>query len=145
MSGKSLKKTLKRITKSKEEIKSDMARAQKVEHMKNVVRIAYPIIESVDTIYDGQTVVNALSGFVMALVEQKASEIKISDINIDISGEEDSKIKDAIEKLIETFKDEPAKELSSILERFGKTMGDYGAHEFLKNKMTDLPIDKILA
>lgn len=145
MSVKNLKKALKKITKSKDEIHSDMVRIQKIEHMKKIVREVYPVINEVDSIYDGQTTVNALAGFLMALVEQKASEIKVGDLELDLSKEEDSKIKDVIIKLKEMFKDEPAKEFSSILERFGKTMGDYGANEFLKNKMTELPIDKILA
>jgi hypothetical protein len=142
---KNLKKAIKKVPKTKDEIASDIARSQKVEHMKDVVRYVYPIIEKVDSIYDAQTVVNALSGFIMAHVEAKSLELKLVDLPIDLSGEENNKIKEAIVKLIELMKDEPAKELSSILERLGKTLGDYGAAEFLKNPMSELPITKILA
>ena len=142
---KTLKKEIKRVNKSKDEIKSDFLRQEKVAHMKDVVKFVYPILEGMDTIYDAQTVTNALSGFIMAHIEAKTMDFKVSDLPIDLSGEENNKTKKAIVDLIELLKDEPAKELSSILERLGKTLGDYSAHEFLKNPMSELPISKILA
>ena len=142
---KKLKQAIKKVPKSKEEIKSDIKRQEKIQHMKDIVRSIYPIIEKVDSIYDGQTVVNALSGFISAHVENKSAQFLLSDLPIDLKGENNTKIKIAIEDLILLLKDEPAKELAATLERLGKTFGDYGANEFLKNPMTELPITKILA
>ena len=142
---KKLKQAIKKVPKTKEELKSDIARNIKVEHIKNTIRKIYPVIEKTDSIYDGQTVVNALGGFIMAHIENESAKFKLSDLPIDLSKEDDSKIKTAIEEIMKLMKDEPAKELASTLERLGKTMGDFSAHEFLKNKMEELPLNKILA
>lgn len=142
---KNLKKAIKRVPKDKEAIVSTFLQQEKIAHIKEVVRNIYPLLEKVDSIYDAQTSVNALSGFISAHIENQAAKIKLNELPIDLSKEEDSKIKEAILAIMELCKNEPAKELSSILERLGKTMGDYGAHEFLKNPMEQLSVDKILA
>ena len=59
-----------RINKSKEQILADMASKQKVEHIKEVVRKVFPLLK-VPTIYDGQTTLNALTGFIKADLEEK--------------------------------------------------------------------------
>lgn len=145
MSNKTLKKAIKRINKSKEEIQADMTHTAKTNHLKEVVRNMFPSLEKVDTIYDAQTTVNALSGFITALIEKKVLEIRLSDLVIDLSKEEDSKIKTAILEIIETMKDESAQELSETLERFGSTLGKLGAHKFLEKPMTEITIDDILS
>lgn len=145
MSTKTLKKAIKRVNKSKEEISTEIAHTEKTNHLKEVVRSMFPVLEKVDTIYDSQTTVNALSGFITALIEKKVSDIKLSDLEIDLSKEEDSKIKTAILEIMELMKDENAQELSETLERFGSTLGKLGAHKFLEKPMNEITIDDILS
>lgn len=142
---KKLKQTVKRINKSKDEIASDIAHARKVAHIKDVVREIFPKVAEMESIYDAQTVVNALSGFIEAHIEKKLGDIKLSEITIDLSKEEDSAIKTAMIALIESFQAEGAKELAETLERFGRTLSSYGADKFLKNPMNTITIDDILA
>lgn len=139
-----IKKAAKRNNLSKDEIKSQLEMDTKVNHLKDVIRSLFPHLETLDTIYDAQTVVNALSGFISAHVEKKLSEIKLSDVSIDLSKEEDSKIKTSIEALIELLQDEPAKDLSQTLERLGKAFSELGAHNFLKKSMSEISVTDIV-
>ncbi len=128
---------------SKDQIIEQMAAEKKVAHIKEVVRKVFPIIENMDTVYDAQTVVNALGGFIAAEVEKTVGKIKLSEIEIDISGEEDGKIKTAIMELIALFPDESAQELSETMERLGTTLQSYVATNAMKEKM-DIKIDDIV-
>lgn len=145
MSGKTLQKAIKRVNKSKEEIVSDIKQIEKVKHIKEVVRSIFPLMEQVDTVYDAQTVVNALSGFISAHIENKVAEIKLSDLPIDLSKEEDSKIKTAISGILELMKDESAQELTETLERLGTTLQQYIVHTHMGAPMSTITIDNIVS
>jgi hypothetical protein len=142
---KKLKKAVKRINKSKGEIVEDIKRKEKIEHMKWVVRTLYPLIERQDTIYDAQTVVNALSGFITAHIEKKVLDIKMNQLEIDLSGEEVSKIKSSIENIITLMRNESAQELSETLERLGQALSQYSANKFMKQPMSTIKLEDILA
>ena len=135
----------KRVPKTKEQLKDEMKFQQKVTHLKEVVTQLFPVLEKVDTIYDAQTVVNALSGFITAHVEKKVVEIKLKEIEIDLSAEEDSKIKSAIMELIAMFPEESAQELSENLERLGSVFSKFAADKFLKQPMSELKVTDIVA
>lgn len=142
---KKLKQSLKRINKTKEEVASDIKRAEKVAHMKDVVRAIYPLLEGQSTIYDAQTVVNALSGFITAHIEKKVLDIKLNDIEIDLSKEDPSKIKSSIVDIIALMKDESAQELTETLERLGRALSQYSANTFMKKPMAEIKLEDILA
>ncbi len=133
-----------RVNLSKDQILQEQKFQQKVQHLKEIVRKLFPELEAVDTIYDAQTVVNALAGFIDAHIETKVQEIKLSDITIDLSKEEDSKIKTAILNIIDMFPGESAQELSENLERLGQTFSKYAADKFLKQSMSTLTVDDIV-
>lgn len=130
-----MKNPLKRKNLSKEQITEQLANEQKIAHIKQIVRTAFPVIEKVDTVYDAQTTVVALAGLIEAEVENKVKQIKLSEITIDLSKEEDSKIKKAIQKLYDMFPDECAQEFSETLERLGSTLQAHVANEGMKGKM----------
>ncbi len=133
-----------RTNKSKEQILLEMKQMEKVKHIKEVVRKVYPLLD-VDTIYDAQTVLNAIQGFVKVDLEERLDQIKLSDLKLDFSKEKDSKIKTAMQAIVEVMKEEPADEFSQTIERLSRAFSDFGAQKFLKNPMTDLKIDEILA
>lgn len=145
MSTKTLKKAIKRVNKSKEQIQSDIIQQQKVAHIKEVVRQLFPKIESVDTVYDAQTAVNALSGFIAAHIEGQVAKIKLSELPIDLSQEPDSKIKTAIVEIMDIMKDESAQELSETLERLGTTLQQYIVHTHMSAPMSTITIDNLLS
>lgn len=145
MSNKTLKKAVKRVNKSKEQILNDMDHAKKVAHIKEMVRQLFPLVENVDTVYDAQTAVNALSGFIAAHIENKVALIKLSELPIDLSGEEDSKIKTSIVAIMELFKDESAQELSETLERLGSTLQQFIVHTHMSAPMNTIKIDDLVS
>lgn len=127
---------------NKDQIKDQIANDLKVKHIKEVVRIAFPAIDKLDTVYDAQTAVNALSGLIESEIESIVKDIKMSSLAIDLSEEKDSKIKAAILKIISLFPDESAQELSETLERLGTTLQAYvsgkGMSEKMKIKVDDI-------
>lgn len=122
-----------------------MAFQNKVTHLKEILRAIFPKLQDVESIYDAQTVVNALSGFIAAHVQQKMNEIKLSDIEIDLSKEKPSKITAAILEIKDMFGDESAKEFSESMERFGKALQQYSAQTFMKQPMTTISVDDIVS
>lgn len=135
----------KRQNMTEHQILMEIQGKQRVEHAKQIVRDMFPILENVDTIYDAQTVVNALCGFIMPHIENYMSKIKLSDLPIDLSKEEDNKIKIALEKLLEILKDEPAKQLMGVLDQFGAGFAKFGADKFLKQPMNTITVDDMVA
>lgn len=133
-----------RINKTKEQILSDIKQKQKVEHIKEVVRKVYPLLD-VDTIYDAQTVLNAIQGFIKVDLEERLDKIKLSDLALNFDKEKDSKIKTAMQTIVKELADEPADEFSQTIERLARAFSDFGAQKFLKNDMGSLKIEEILA
>lgn len=142
---KEIKKAAKRINKTKEQVETEIKIQQTNNHIKEICSSIFPHLEKLDTIYDAQTAVNALSGFIMAHIEERLCSIKLDEIKIDLSKEEDGKIKTAVLALAELLKDEKAKSLASILDRFGQTFSRLGAEKFLKQSMAEVKLEDIVA
>lgn len=145
MSNQTLKKAIKRVNKTKKEIVNDMQMQDKVKHIKEVVRNIFPMIEKLDSVYDAQTAVNALSGFISAYIEQRVAVIKLSELPIDLSKEEESNIKTAILEIMELLKDESAQEVSETLERLGTTLQQYIIHTHMTQPMSSIKIDDLVS
>lgn len=135
----------KRANKAKEEIAAEMKRKAEIEHQKKLVRAMFPILNSVESIYDAQTVVNALSGFIKADMEDKIAELKVSDLEIDLKKEDDGAIKTAILELQELFSKEGADDASKLLERFGSMLSTFSSREFMKKPMDSIKPDDFIA
>lgn len=135
---------LKRKNKSKEEISQQLANDKKVAHIKDLVRIVFPVIENMDTVYEAQTTVNALSGFIEAEIEKIAGKVKLSEIEIDLSKEEEGSIKTALTELVALFPDESAQELAETMERLGTTLQAFVSNNAMKEKMT-ITVDDIVS
>lgn len=129
--------------KSKAQIADDMRRIAQNKHVKEVVQKIFPLLK-VPTIYDGQTVVNAIAGFIKADLEEKTDVVKMSEVVIDLSKEKENEIKTSMVAIIELMKDEKAQDLSQILEKMGQVFSQYGSEKFLKNPMSSLLLNEIL-
>lgn len=136
---------VKRINKSKEEIAAQMKYNQEIEHQKKLARAMFPILSSQETIYDAQTVVAALAGFIKADMEDKIAALKVKDLEIDLSKEKDSPIKTAMLELRKLFEKESADDAAKLLERFGTTLSQYSSKEYMKNSMDTIKMDDFIA
>lgn len=135
----------KRKNLNKDEIKAQMEHQQKVAHVKAVVRQVFPFISSLETVYDGQTVLNALAGLIADEIENAVAKIKLSDITINLSEQKDSPMKQAMVGILASMKEESAQELSETLERFGNVLNTFGADKFLRSPMKSVNIDDLVA
>ncbi len=133
-----------RVNKSKEQIEADLKQIEKVKHIKHIVRETFPLLK-VDTIYDAQTVLNALQGFIKVELEKRVDDIKIRDLNLSFKEEKDSNIKETMVNIIRFMAEESADDFSQIAERLARAFSDFGAQKFLKNPMDSLKIEEILA
>lgn len=134
-----------RVNKSKTQLVEDIQKKQKTDRERTLVKLMFPLVEGQDSIYDAQTAVAALSGFIKADVDRRAAELLVQDLKIDLSKEKDSKIKTAVLELLGLLGPEKARDVANLLERFGNTLAQYSAHEYMKQSMKEISLDKILA
>lgn len=134
----------KRVNKTKDEIAKEMAHRAKVEHQKALARRMFPLLE-VESIYDGQTALNALSGYIKFEIAVRESKLKINDLLLDLKKEPDTQITKVMEALKAEFQDEPAKELSELMERMAKTLEAFIARKYINNPMSEIKLEDIVA
>lgn len=134
-----------RASKTKQEITEEMRRKAKINREIALCKMIWPLLEVQDSIYDAQTVLNAASGYVSFETQKRMDEIKVSELKIDLSKEPESKIKDSVLSIIGLIDGESAKDSSSLLERFGKTLSQYGAAQYLKNPMKSISMKDIIS
>jgi anionic cell wall polymer biosynthesis LytR-Cps2A-Psr (LCP) family protein len=135
----------KRVNKSKDEVAAEMKHKAVVAQQKELVKKIFAAISNQDTVFDAQTVLNALSGFIKYELQQKEATLKINDLLLDLSKQPKGKISKAMEILKAELQNESAKDIAMLLERFGNTLGQYSAATFMKNKMSKIKIEDILA
>lgn len=135
----------KRVNKTKDQIASEIKHFEKVNREKALVKLMFPIIANQSTIYNAQTVLSALSGFIKNEMDKRSSEFLVRDLKIDLSKEKDGEIKTAINTMIGLLEIEKAKESALLLERFANILAQHSASEFMKKPMSDISIDKIIA
>jgi hypothetical protein len=131
--------------KTKQEIINEIKHTEDVKTIKKIITDIYPLISELDTIYDAQTTLGAVSGFIKADLDEKIRKIKVSEVEIDVSKEKELKIKAIIEKIVKKVKDESAQDVSETLERLARAFSDFGAIEFVKGPMDKVKLDDILA
>ena len=136
---------MKRTNKTKPEIVDEIKRKEKVQHQIAMVKDMFPIVENMKTIYDAQTVLSAVSGFINGEIAKKNVELKVSDLNIDLSKEEDGEIKTNMITLIGLIENEGAEDIADLLERFSDILTKVAADKFLKQPMSELKVEDIVA
>lgn len=135
----------KRVNKTKEQLTAQIEHKSKVEREKTLVKLIFPALATQKTVYDGQTVLGALSGFIKVEIDKKSASLLVKDLPIDLSKEEDSEIKSAISTLIGMLALENAKDMSVLLERFGNILAQYSANEYMKQPINTIKIENIVA
>jgi len=134
----------KRVNKTKDEIAKEMAHKANIEKQKALARRMFPLL-AVESIYDGQTALNALSGYIKFEMAVRESKLKINDLLLDLKKEPDTQITKVMEALKAEFQDEPAKELSDLMERMAKTLESFIARKYINNPMSEIKLEDIVA
>jgi hypothetical protein len=137
-----IKKT--RVNKTKEQIANDIKQKQKIERMVALVKLMWPFLENQEKIYDAQTALNALGGYIELGLKLKEDETTVGSLGIDLSKEDDSLIKTSMLHLIGLTEKEPARDIVTLTKKLADMLGQYGANEFLKGPMSKIKVTDIV-
>ncbi len=135
-----------RTNKTKAELLQQAELKQKIERMVSLVKLMWPFIESQKTIYDTQTVFNALGGYIELGLKIKDDDLKIKDLDLvkKLAKEEDSEIKTAMINLVGLLELESARETMTLVRKVADHIGQFGATEFVKGPMTNIKLTDIV-
>lgn len=134
-----------RTNKTKQIITEEIRRQDDLKREIALCKLIWPIIATQESIYDAQTILNATSGFINFGFQKEMDKVKVRDLKIDLAKEPESEIKEAMISLLALLEPEKSKETASLLERFGKTLAQYGSAQYLKNSMSVLKMKDIIA
>lgn len=128
--------TPKRINKTKEQVKAEMLVKQDVEQEHKLALMIFPYLKKMDTLYDAQTLLHGISGYVHHELEKKMNGVKVSELPVDLSQEKEGVFRDAFKDLLVLLQDEDADHTVKFMKRFGDMLGYFGSKEYLKNPMS---------
>lgn len=135
----------KRANLTKEQLESRIEYNLEIERQKALARKIFPFIENMKTVYDGQTVVNAVAGYLKFELLKCEEALKVSDVPIDLSNEKSSEIKTAMEGIIDAVQMDSAKETIALLETMGSKLPGYLAGVHMKDPMDTIKIGDFIA
>lgn len=136
--------TPKRINKTKNEIAQEMAYTEKLKRFKSMATRIFPLLVT-DTIYDAQTALDAVSGFIKEDIAIRESAWKVNDLPIDFSSQPEGKITNTMNAIKVELQQENALEVSEFLELFSRTFTSFGSKQFLAKPMSEISMDDIIA
>lgn len=130
----------KRVNKTKSQIQAEMAYQEKqkakAEKEKYIAKTVFPLVENLKTIYDAQTVFNAVAGYLQFGLVNAESKLKVSDLEIDLTKQEDSEVGKAVKEIIRLTGDVDARTVANLLERMGQKLAEFVATKHLQDPMT---------
>lgn len=136
----------KRVNKTKEEIAYDMKVQQVAKEKIALVRRIYPLVKDQKSIYDIQTALYGLAGYIKAELQKREREILLSDLNLDFSNEpKDNEITKAILAVYADLSGEKAWMLEKLLSEFGDSLQKYGAHKYMQQTPDAITESEIIA
>lgn len=130
---------------SKEEIAAALAYKSKIERQKTLARLLFPAVETLPTVYDAQTALNATAGYIKAGMIEKEAELNMSDLRINISKTQDGAIKEAMTHLLESVRDENAKDALELIDAMGRKLPEFLANKHMKDPMTEVTAAEYIA
>lgn len=131
--------------KSKEQIAAEIKQNEKVKNDKIIVKLLFPFMENMKTIYDAQTALEAVSGYIKEGLAKKSELIKVKDLEVNLTQETESEVTSLMKNILGQIENEKAEDMADLLERFSSVLPKIGANEFLKGPMSTLKITDIVA
>lgn len=133
-----------RVNKTKEELVAKIDQDHRIAHMAALTKLLWPALETQDKIYDAQTVLQAIAGYIEMGLKIKQESIKVGELNIDLSKEEDSLIKSAMLNILGLVEIENAYDMAALVRKISDHIGQFGAHEFVKGPMTNIKVTDLV-
>lgn len=130
---------------SKSEIEASIKTGLAVEKSKTLARKIFPAIANMDTVYDGQTVLNALAGYIENEIQKRSFALTVEDLGLNFDMEKESPIKDAVIELLASVNMERAIEAADMMKLMSSKLPGYLAGVHMKDKMETITIDQFIA
>lgn len=137
--------TQKRVNKTKEEIAYDMKVQQVAKEKVALVKRIYPHLKNQKSIYDAQTVLYGLAGYIKAELQKRERQPLIKDLALDFSKEKEGIMTDMLLALHNDFSEEKAWSFAALLNEFGDSLQKYGAHKYMQQGMDAITEEEIIA
>ena len=134
----------KRVNKKKDEIVADMKHKEKVARDIMVAKLLFSFMKDLPTIYDAQTALNAMSGYIKWELKKKTTEFKVKDLGIDLKDEPESEIKTVVASFIGQLENENAEEMGDFLEKYAGILSKYGSAKYLENPMSIIKMEDLI-
>lgn len=132
-------------SKTKQELANEAKRIAYVNKQKYLARKIFPLIQSQKTVYDAQTALMAVGGYVKTALVQKMLETKVSDLKIELANEKQKEIKKAMDEILAAVQGDEAEDVEKILMMMGDKLAQFGANKFLKQPMSEVSADEFIA
>ena len=132
-------------SKTKQELANEAKRIAYVNKQKYLARKIFPLIQSQKTVYDAQTALMAVGGYVKTALVQKMLETKVSDLKIELANEKQKEIKKAMDEILAAVQGDEAEDVEKILMMMGDRLAQFGANKFLKQPMSEVSADEFIA
>lgn len=134
-----------RLNLSKGEIEASIKQNLAIEKSKTLARKIFPAIANLNTVYDAQTVLNAVAGFIEYELQKKENDMKVEDLTIDLSKQAESPIKAAVVAVLDIVKMENVREASEMAKLMASKLPSYLAGTHMTDKMETISADKFIA
>lgn len=131
--------------KGKQEVAALLKQRADINRQRTIARMVFPAVEQLDTVYDAQTVFNAVSGHIKYGLLLKENELKIADLAIDMEKGKDSPVKHAVNSILQMLKDEPANDMAKLIDMMGQKLPEFLANKFLKGPMSTVTAAEFIA
>lgn len=145
MADKKRKTVARRSNASKQELELIQAQQGRITRQKAIAKIIFPALQELDTVYDAQTVVQAVSGFIKYAIETRLQALKVSDLTLDSGKGGNVKVRESIQKVLDLVANSSAEEVEGILSIMGQKFPEYFATKGLKEPMSSIPENEFIA
>lgn len=125
-----------RVNKTKDQLKAEMLLKQDISHEKQLATLIFPYLQKQATVYDAQTLLHGIAGYLHHELENKTNKVLVSELPVDLTQEKDGAFRDAFAELLVLLKEEKADKAIKFMKRYGDMLGYYGSKEYLKNPMS---------
>lgn len=133
----------KRVNKGKAQILAEIEQKSKISRQKEMVKRIFPLLGSLDTLYDAQTALMSVSGYIKEDIEKKMNVFKVNDIALDFKDEPKTKITEVMVAIKAELQTDCALEASDMLELFTNFIPNIAAEEFLKKPASELTLEDL--
>ena len=116
-----------------------------IEHQRTVARLVFPVVEPLETVYDAQTAFIAVSGLIKQGLILAEAKLKVADLELDTKFEKETPVTEAIMKILELVKDEPAQDADTLLEKMGNSLPQFLGLRAIKGPMSQVAMDDFIA